>query len=47
MKLVQLLEVGSVDAGLLRSLADTIPKVVPVRCEILPKTIGPGPHVPW
>lgn len=43
MKLVQVLEVGKVEAGLLSGLAEIIPKIFPVRCQILPKALDPAP----
>ena len=43
MNLVHLLPVGKVAASVLDDLQDAIPKILSVRCEILPLTLDPTP----
>jgi archaemetzincin len=43
MNLVHLLPVGTIAATLLEDLRDTIPKGLPVRCEILSLKLDPAP----
>lgn len=43
MNLVHLLPVGTIDASLLDTLRTSLPKRLPVRCEIFPLTLDPTP----
>lgn len=43
MNLVHLLPVGTIETRLLEQLRTAIPQCLPVRCEILPGNLDPGP----
>lgn len=43
MNLVQLLPVGKIDEQLLRDLRESLPRSLPVSCEILPIVLDPQP----
>ena len=43
MNIVHLLRIGKVEASLLERLAEAIPQLLPVRCEILPFDLDPLP----
>jgi archaemetzincin len=42
MRLVHLLPVGTIETSLLESVRDSLPRCLPVSCEILPSTLDPA-----